>query len=129
MRGSLSSAARGGLYRPATDAAWAYASGTSRPSHNNCWYDFAMRGHPGRPIRIKPAAFTLVELLVVIGIIAVLVGLLLPALQKARAQALTVTCQSNMRQIGQAMLLYANDNRGQLFPIDAGGPFGMPPID
>ena len=34
-----------------------------------------------------------------------------------------------MRQIGLAMLMYANDNRGQLFPTDAGGPFGMPPID
>src|SRR5262245_63624948 len=77
--------------------------------------------------RNRPA-FTLVELLVVIAIIAVLISLLLPAMGRARAQALTVKCQSNMRQIGLSMLMYANDNRGQLFPIDAGGPFDFPPI-
>ena len=71
----------------------------------------------------KPAGFTLVELLVVIGIIALLISILLPALSKARESANQIACMSNLRQLGTGMVSYLAANQGR-FPRSA--PWGNP---
>jgi prepilin-type N-terminal cleavage/methylation domain-containing protein len=70
--------------------------------------------------RTGARAFTLVELLVVIGIIALLISILMPALQKARAQAIQTQCLSNLRQVGLFMQMYANENKDRV-PIGYNG--------
>ena len=78
-----------------------------------------------RPRRSK--GFTLIELLVVVAIIALLVAILVPSLQQAREAAKNVVCQSNLRQIGIATMIYIDDNNGSFYWLRGNSPLRIPP--
>ena len=101
----------------------------TRPTGSPCSYPYMLAGtsvpagrsvsHPIAPARRpRGSGFTLVELLVVIGIIAVLVSMLLPALNRAREQARSIVCQANMKQLLLAFNMYVSEHKGAtpLFP-------------
>src|SRR5260221_1493950 len=73
-----------------------------------------MQVRSSTPDRTTRSGFTLVELLVVIGIIDVLIGILIPVLSKARQSANRAKCLSNVRNMETAQMFYCNDNRGYL---------------
>src|SRR5262245_3953346 len=94
-----------------------------------------MQGHFGPRREVRPhrgaRAFTLIELLVVVAIIALLLAMLLPSLSAARGQARRVKCGSNLRQLGIAVQMYANEHRGRMMPLaytDTNLLRGGPPI-
>lgn len=72
---------------------------------------------------VRRLAFTLVELLVVVGVIGLLIAILIPALSRARRQANSVNCLSNLRQIGQALTAYSSSHQGCIVPA-----YNIPPI-
>jgi prepilin-type N-terminal cleavage/methylation domain-containing protein len=75
-----------------------------------------------RTERRSTAAFTLIELLVVISIIALLMAILMPALQRVRKQAWAVTCRSNLKQMGLTFSMYCEDHNGYFHQEDGGDP-------
>ena len=79
-------------------------------------------GHPDKS-RLFPTGFTLIELLVVIAIIALLLAILMPALRKVKEAAKEISCRSNLRSVGLAILIYLDDNDRKLADPDIANRF------
>src|SRR3954447_20263117 len=86
---------------------------------------------PGPIPRFRRRAFTLIELLVVIGIIATLIGILMPALSAVKREGNKTVCASNLKQIGNAFVLYTQQYKGR-YPrspsLPSVNPFNLPPV-